>query len=183
MNGILSGLLAAAAGLALTAASTPASACVRHEVGAAGVFGDGAFTYDHAVVPAGSKIRVRAAYTGRHKTSVTLRVSGLLPRRMYGAHAHQSACGPLPAAAGAHFQRVVDPVQPSVDPAYANRRNEIWLDFTTDRNGNGRARSVVNWTFDSSRAASVVIHDHHTATAPGQAGTAGARHGCLSVPF
>ncbi len=108
---------------------------------------------------------------------------GLLPNHEYGAHAHQKACGALATDAGAHFQHVIDPVQPSVDPAYANPRNEIWLDFTTDTRGNGWARSTVRWQFDSRRAGSVVIHDHHTATDPGSAGTAGPRYGCLTVPF
>jgi Cu-Zn family superoxide dismutase len=176
-------IIAGTAGLVLAATPTAASACPDQVVRASGIFGTSAYTYDQAQVPAGARISVRAVYVDQHKTIVTLRVQGLLPNHEYGSHAHQNACGPLATDAGAHFQHVVDPVQPSVDPTYANPRNEIWLDFTTDRRGNGWARSVVRWQFDTRRAGSVVIHDHHTATDPGHAGTAGPRYGCLTVPF
>jgi Cu-Zn family superoxide dismutase len=116
-----------------------------------------------------------------------LRVHGLRPNREYGAHAHKLPCGTAdPLAAGPHFQYVPDPVQPSTDPAYANPDNEIWLDFTTDAEGDASARAVVEWQFPNAageRAQSVIVHDHHTATPPGTAGTAGPRYGCLSVPF
>jgi len=167
----------------MVATPTAASACPDRFVRASGTFGTTAFTYDQAHVPAGATISVYAVYADRTKTIVALEVRGLLPNHEYGAHAHQKACGPLATDAGAHFQHVIDPVQPSVDPLYANPRNEIWLDFTTDTRGNGWARSAVRWQFDSRRAGSVVIHDHHTATDPGSAGTAGPRYGCLTVPF
>lgn len=176
-------IVAGTAGLVLAATPTAAAACPSKVVHAAGTFGTSAFTYDQAHVPAGAKITVNAVYPGRNKTIVTLRVRGLLPNHEYGSHAHQKACGPLATDAGGHYQNVVDPVQPSVDPKYANSRNEIWLDFTTDRRGNGWAYSVVKWQFGARRAGSVVLHDHHTATAPGQAGTAGPRYGCLTVRF
>ncbi|MEV8531254.1 superoxide dismutase family protein [Streptomyces sp. NPDC051211] len=146
-------------------------------------------SYNAAFVPPDSTARVRAHY-GKDgeagKTVVKLRVWGLAPNREYGAHAHKSACGATdPAAAGGHFQHVQDPVQPSTDPAYANADNEIWLDFTTDAQGNATARTVVDWNFPADRRArSVIVHEHHTSTGPaGKAGTAGARYGCLTVPF
>lgn len=74
-------------------------------------------------------------------------------------------------------------MKPSVDPVYANPRNEIWLDFSTDRLGTGFARSTVDWTFGARRAHSVVVHETHTHTNPGHAGTAGARLACLDVAF
>ncbi|QES50411.1 superoxide dismutase [Streptomyces venezuelae] len=138
------------------------------------------------VPPGAATARVRAQYGADGGTVVRLRVWGLAPNRAYGAHAHKSSCGATdPTAAGGHFQHEQDPVQPSTDPAYANAHNEIWLDFTTDEHGNATARAVVDWRFpDDRRAGSVIIHDHHTKTGPtGQAGTAGARHGCLTVPF
>src|SRR4051812_2826208 len=140
--------------------------------------------YDPALVPADARARVTAVYDRKGGTKVTLRVRGLLPNRAYGAHVHTNACGATGAAAGPHFQYVVDPVQPSVDPAYANPENEIWLDFTTDARGNAIGRADVDWQFPSNRRGnSVVIHAEHTHTEPGMAGMAGARVACLTVPF
>jgi len=71
-----------------------------------------------------------------------------------------------------------------VDPAYANPENEIWLDFTTDAEGAASAETTVEWTFPADRrAASVIIHAMPTATAPGEAGTAGDRAACVTVDF
>ncbi|MEV0039171.1 superoxide dismutase family protein [Streptomyces sp. NPDC050804] len=159
-------------------------------------------TYDVTKVPVGSRISVvqqgseKGGGQGREHTgdqagdqaggavtTVRLRVSGLLPDRMYGAHVHTGPCGRAPEAAGPHYQNVEDPVQPSTDPAYANAENEVWLDFTTDAGGHGAAVSRHDWRFRPGGARSVVIHEHHTSTAPGAAGTAGARLACLTVPF
>jgi Cu-Zn family superoxide dismutase len=184
MNSTLRRIAAGVAGIALAAVpATQALACPARVVVATGTVGITAYSYDAVAVPAGATISVRAVETSQSRTVVTLRVRGLAPNRDYGAHAHQRACGPAPTDAGAHFQHVVDPVQPSVDPRYANPRNEIWLDLTTNALGDGSATAVVGWGFDSRRAGSVVLHDHHTATEPGTAGTAGPRLGCLTVPF
>jgi superoxide dismutase, Cu-Zn family len=62
--------------------------------------------------------------------------------------------------------------------------NEIWLDFTTDAAGAGRATSTVPWVFPADRrAASVIIHAMPTSTEPGKAGGAGNRAACLTVGF
>ena len=152
-------------------------------VRAEGVFGvDGeAFTYNTAV-PVGARARVQAIYTGGGQSVVTLHVWGLQPNRHYGAHAHQNPCGALSSDAGAHFQHVIGG---ATDPAFANPDNEIWLDLSTDGDGNGSAQAVVDWQFGvDRRAGSVVIHDRHTTHGvPGSAGTAGPRHGCLTVRF
>jgi Cu-Zn family superoxide dismutase len=140
-----------------------------------------AVTYDPQLVPPEAKIVV-AAVSGRRST-VVLAVAGLLPNRTYGAHVHVRPCGATGAAAGPHYQNVMDPVQPSVDPAYANPSNEVWLDFTTGAHGHGRAVSQVGWGFRPGEANSVVIHEHATSTEPGMAGMAGVRVGCLTVPF
>ncbi len=116
-------------------------------------------------------------------TTVTLSVRGLLPNRAYGAHAHAKPCGPGGDDSGAHFQHMPDPKKPSVDPAFANPDNEIWLDFTTDAHGDATTANTVPWMFTDARAGSVVIHADPTQTAPGKAGTAGARAGCVSVAF
>lgn len=137
-----------------------------------------------SAIPSGATARVQAVYDASGKTHVTLHVWGLQPRTEYGAHAHVNACGLTGSAAGPHFQNTPDPVLPSVNPAYANPRNEIWLDLTTDESGNGVAQTRVPWQFSPGRRAhSVVIHVEHTHTGPTDSGVAGARLACLSVGF
>jgi len=142
-------------------------------------------SYNPTYVPPGSTGRVRGIYTGSGATVVTLHVWGLVPNREYGAHAHKFGCSATdPMAAGGHYQYLVGG---AADPASANPDNEIWLDFTTDSEGDGTAQARVDWQFPNAggdRAQSVIIHDHHTATGPaGSAGTAGPRYGCLTVAF
>ncbi|MET9023205.1 superoxide dismutase [Actinopolymorpha sp. NPDC004070] len=144
--------------------------------------GGDALTYDPALVPVGAHASV-AAYTWPFGTTTVLAVTGLVPRRTYGAHVHVDSCGSAPTDAGPHVQFIEDPVQPSVDPRYANPRNEIWLDFRTDANGVGYAVSTVYWPIASKDAGSVVIHEHRTSRGRGHAGMAGARLACLTVPF
>jgi superoxide dismutase, Cu-Zn family len=141
----------------------------------------GAYAYDTTHVPVGAKALVQSTETGDGRTIVTLHVFGLEPDRDYGAHAHKAACGPLPGDALGHFQYVQGG---ATDPAFANPSNEIWLDLHTDEDGNGAAMTIMNWQFPADRRAqSVVIHDHHTDTEPGTAGTAGPRYGCVTVAF
>jgi Cu-Zn family superoxide dismutase len=142
--------------------------------------GTAAVTYNPALVPFGAKASTLAV-TGTQGTVITFVPTGLLPNREYGAHVHTRPCGASPADAGPHYQNVADPHQPSTDPAFANNRNEIWLDFGTDAYGNGFTLTTVNWGFTDRHAHSVVIHEHHTHTGDGQAGTAGARLACLNV--
>jgi Cu-Zn family superoxide dismutase len=169
--------------------SAPASApspSPEREVEQSGTFQPqpgGAITYDQELVPAGATATVWAR-SGEGSTTVRLAVAGLQPRRTYGAHVHAQACGPRPEDSGPHFQYAVDPVQPSVDPRFANPQNEVWLDLTTDDTGAGTAESTVAWEFpDDRRAGSVVVHAMPTATGPGNAGVAGARAACISVDF
>jgi Cu-Zn family superoxide dismutase len=143
--------------------------------------GDG-LTYDTALVPAGAGITV-VEVARRGRTSAQLDLTGLLPDRTYGAHVHTAPCGPDPDAAGPHYQNRPDPVQPSVDPAYANADNEVWLDFTTDGRGSAHVSARQDWRFRAGAARSLVVHEHATMRRPGEAGTAGARLACLSVPF
>ncbi|MCI2419700.1 superoxide dismutase family protein [Saccharopolyspora sp. K220] len=142
-----------------------------------------AITYDPAQVPPGSGASITSErMDGR--TRVTVGVRGLQPNREYGAHVHTKPCGPTGEDAGPHFQERADPVKPSVDPAYANPQNEVWLDFHTDAQGNGTATAEGNWSFDTRQdAKSFVIHAMGTHTEPGQAGTAGARLACLDATF
>src|SRR5699024_2144072 len=115
-----------------------------------GVFADpaeatNAFTYDTDDVPVGSKAWVTVDEHDS-KTSVTLKVAGLLPDHDYGAHAHQKACGMAPSDSGPHYQNVPDPQatsdDPSSDPQYANPDNEVWMDFTPDIDGEAQVSTT-----------------------------------------
>jgi superoxide dismutase, Cu-Zn family len=162
-------LIAALPGTA--AAEPPRLVAVSGELG----------TYRPDLVPEGARATVLGLPMAG--TTVVLSVRGLVPHRHYGAHVHTKPCGPAPADSGPHYQDQVDPVHPSTDPAYANPDNEIWLDFGTDAHGAAVTSSTVDWAFGERRGASVVIHETHTHTAPGEAGTAGARLACLTVRF
>ncbi|MQA07760.1 MAG: superoxide dismutase [Pseudonocardiaceae bacterium] len=181
-------------GLGLGAAfGIAGSASAAESPGSGFVFAHGTFdeyhpgrtasTYDPALVPVGSKAKVFGVAPPSGGTKVGLAVRGLVPEREYGAHVHTNSCGETGDAAGPHFQNVPDPVQPSTDPAYANPENEVWLDFTTDKHGTGFAKSRVDWQVGDRSAKSVVIHEEHTHTAPGEAGQAGARLACINVDF
>jgi Cu-Zn family superoxide dismutase len=137
--------------------------------------------YNPGLVPVGAGANAFTVSAGG--TFTALAVRGLLPGREYGAHVHAKPCGAAPADSGPHYQHVPDPVQPSTDPGYANPENEIWLDFTTSPAGSAFAVSHVDWTYGDRLPASVVIHETHTHTAPGQAGTAGSRLACLNLAF
>jgi hypothetical protein len=110
---------------------------------------------------------------------------GRRPDRAAGvrrASAHRP-CTEAPASAGPHYQHSADPATPSVDPAYANPRNEVWLDFTTDEAGAAAVASEVRWSFPPGAAArSLIIHAEQTRTGAGVAGTAGPRVACLTLP-
>ncbi len=141
-------------------------------------------SYSPTLVPEGAEGKVHVVYDTTGHTTVVLHVRGLQPDTKYGAHVHANPCGATGAAAGPHFQNVVDPHQPSTDPAYANPRNEIWLDFETNAAGNGVSRAKVDWQFSPDRrAGSIVLHEHHTSTGSTDSGTAGPRLGCLTVAF
>lgn len=193
-------LVVAAVGAALTLAAwsaLPAGASAG-PIEAEGTFAaplnaTTAFTYDVGQVPVGARVVVRAVPTGSHRTVVTLHAWGLLPDETYGAHAHYKACGATGAAAGAHYQNAADPAAAgsettaSVDPAYANPGNEVWLDLVTNEAGNGRAQTVVDWTFRPTAGGgprSVILHLNQTSTGgPVPPGNAGPRLACVTVPF
>ncbi|GAA0230415.1 superoxide dismutase family protein [Cryptosporangium japonicum] len=171
--------------------STPessASTAVKPASATKGTFGPysssaRAVTYDPAVVPPGATAEVTITESDG-ATVVTLTAQGLLADRVYGAHLHTKPCGETGKAAGPHYQHEHDPAAkaspPSVDPSYANPRNEVWLDLTTDAQGAGTSRSTQEWTF-TAKPQSLVIHAKKTETAPGKAGTAGDRVACLTI--
>ncbi len=144
-----------------------------------------AVSYHPAAAPIGAEL---TATIGRSADSTVaeLAVSGLLPNRGYAVHAHTKACGATGDAAGPHFQNRLDPAAtpqaPSTNPDYANPSNEIWLDLHTDVAGAGTSRTTVPFTFTDRAPGSIVVHEAMTtATAPGQAGTAGSRLACLTL--
>lgn len=143
-----------------------------------------AFTYDQKLAPVGSELAIEVESTEDASTFV-LEVSGLRPNRGYAAHAHTDKCGPDGDAAGPHFQHKAAPETGSdTDPKYVNPKNEIWLDLETDAEGNGSATANLPFEItDWARPKSVVVHaDEKTSTAPGEAGVAGDRVACLSLP-
>lgn len=187
---LLSVCLLTAAGVLGSTAAAPAAESDPRITTVSGTFTEpagqqDAYTYDPNLAPVGSGATVAAyGHPALGGTSTTLSVTGLVPNREYGAHAHTKPCGATGDAAGPHFQHVADPVQPSVDPAYANPENEIWLDFTTNGLGSGYAVSEVDWVGTDQRAPkSVIIHEEHTHTHPGEAGEAGERLACINVDF
>ncbi|WP_245737873.1 superoxide dismutase family protein [Streptomyces sparsogenes] len=116
-------------------------------------------------------------------TFVGVWVRGVKAHHTFGVHVHTKPCGTMPDDSGPHYQNTKDPKQPSVNPKYANPRNEVWLDLTTNGHGEGYAKAHVDWRFRDSEARSVVIHEHATATGKGHAGMAGTRVACVKVPF
>ncbi|MBE4738180.1 MULTISPECIES: superoxide dismutase family protein [Streptomyces] len=142
-----------------------------------------AVTYDTALVPVAGRVQVKEELRRDGGTRIELRLRDLAANRAYGAHVHTKPCGELPADAGPHYQDELDPKQPSVDPAYANPENEVWLDVRTNEDGSARSIAAVDWRFRDGGARSVVLHTAATSTHAGHAGTAGARLACVNVPF
>jgi Cu-Zn family superoxide dismutase len=185
-------VIAGACLVALCAVAGPASAAGSHNIMTKGTVraagsGSSTVTYDPEVVPTGAELSAEISDAGDGTTTVTLAAQGLLPDRGYAAHAHVNPCGATGADAGPHFQNTVDPAAtpdaPSTDPAYANPKNEVWLDLHTDGNGDGQATTVLPFVFGTRAPRSVVIHDAEaTATDAGQAGTAGMRAACITLP-
>lgn len=184
------GLTALAAFLAACSETTPASTPpasappVSRADGSFAAWAEGnvATTYNPDLVPVGASAEATVTVRG-DRTETKLMVHGLVPNRSYGAHAHVKPCGADGAAAGPHYQDRIDPVTPSVDPAYANAKNEIWLDFLTDAQGDASAESSVDWKVKGGEAQSITLHENHTMTEAGKAGTAGTRLACIDVDF
>jgi Cu/Zn superoxide dismutase len=91
--------------------------------------------------------RAQMVRTADGKTIVSVHVAGLAPNTTYGAHVHQQACAV--GDADGHYR--FDPAGPAAPP------NEIWPGFTTDADGVGNGRAVVDGTAGPT-AVSVVIH-------------------------
>ncbi|GIE97050.1 superoxide dismutase family protein [Paractinoplanes rishiriensis] len=141
-----------------------------------------AITYDPAVVPPGATATLTITDLP-YGTEVRLQAGGLIPSRAYGAHLHTKPCTGIPDEAGPHYQHHQDPKPPSVNPIYANPKNEVWLDFTADGTGVGAALSMHGWDFPPSNPPrALILHAEQTQTGPGEAGKAGSRAACLTLP-
>lgn len=70
---------------------------------------------------------------------------------------------------------------PSAGASYANPQNEVWLDVTTRADGRGSSVATHPWAF-APPPRSLVIHATTTKTGPADAGDAGARVACLTLP-
>ncbi|MFD5466831.1 superoxide dismutase family protein [Kitasatospora sp. NPDC127059] len=136
-----------------------------------------AISYADDLVPYGSHARIVTDRSEPGRTVLTLTVAGLAPDHEFPAHLHTGDCGADPAASGPHYQDVVDPVQPSTDPAYANDRNELRLVLRTDGQGRGTATAVVDWQPRPGEARSLVLH----AGTPAGPHAAGDRVGCVKL--
>jgi Cu-Zn family superoxide dismutase len=176
-------LIAAVGGTALAAAALGAFATASYAGGAKVVAVHGPLTayadpYSNGTANStdGGTAGVHAVATPSGKTIVTLHVEGLAPNREYGSHVHKLVCDDN--KAGGHYQHVPSPTTPT-DPAYANPENEVWLDFTTNAAGRGSAQAVVDFVIRTGDAKAVMVHDHHTHSG----GVAGAKLGCIDVPF
>ncbi|RVX44035.1 Cu-Zn family superoxide dismutase [Nonomuraea polychroma] len=131
-----------------------------------------AIVYDRKLAPKGARASVTAESSGG-QTRTSLVVEGFLPNRAYGAHLHANACGKKPDESGPHYQHQ----QGKIDPV-----SEVWLGFTTDGEGAGRASSRNPWSFDPDRLPrSLVIHAKPTITSGPQVGQAGDRVACLTL--
>ena len=168
---------------AASAALEPSRPTVVQGMFAAYTPGATAVTYDPKLVPPGSEAHLSIAAVA-DSTTVTLRVSGLVPNHDYGVHLHTMPCGADAAMAGPHYQHQPDPAAsaspPSTNPAYDNPQNEVWLDLRTNVQGIGHSRSTQPWRF-STPARSMVIHAKRTQAADGMAGMAGTRLACLTL--
>jgi len=155
------------------AAPSSASAELVH---AAGTFTSTGPTYTYSPdtvssadrVPSGATAEVRVVATAAGTTVATLQVRGFPANRTYGVHAHIGPCGILSGTSLGHYQNVV-----GTGSSYVNDENELWLGFTANEAGNGRAQSVVDWQFRPGGAQSITFHY----------GAANVRVACMPVAF
>lgn len=126
------------------------------------------YSPDRGLLPAGAAARVHYVGTGDGRTRVRLHVTGLAPGHTYGAHAHVLPCGE--AQGGGHYRHDGN----GIDPA-----NEIWLDVSTNADGNGHTTAEQNWPIARGHGPKSVII-HAAATDP-QTGLAGAKLACVDV--
>jgi hypothetical protein len=82
-------------------------------------------------------------------TDATIEVANLIANTAYPIHVHDLSCAL--SSGGAHYK-----IDPQI--ATAEQTNEIWLNLTTDVNGNGNQQASVAH-LARAEAGSIVIHD------------------------
>ena len=104
---------------------------------------------------------------------VTLHVRGVEAPAgtTFGAHVHQSPCGPVATDAGPHYQHA------GLSSDVPLELREVWLDVTVNAAGNGHSAATRTWQVDGSTPRSVILHA--LPTAPD--GTAGPRLACIDL--
>jgi Cu-Zn family superoxide dismutase len=108
---------------------------------------------------------------------IELNVAGFPATRPFGSHLHKLACDD-DLKAGGHYQNMPVPMGGStMDPVYANNKNEAWLDFTTDAAGNGQTILTVDWIPRSGEAKAIIFHDMPS----GIGGASGPKLACLPI--
>lgn len=127
-------------------------------------------TFVHDAAYAGVRTQVHSWARG-DGTDLRLMVRGLPANRPFGAHVHVAPCGSDPLASGGHYQH---------GSAATLAGREVWLDVTTNADGEGVAKAHIPWLIAAGTAGSVVIHANPTNTTTG---AAGARLVCTTVPF
>lgn len=171
-----------------------------------------AVTYDQGLVPAGAVATVSIAQTssgsrvwftvagllpnrgyGVHLHTNPCGATGEAAGPHYRHHHQQPAPNPpsppgtapgpgSPSAPAAKESPQVSAASvPAANPSDANPQNEVWLDITTRADGRASAVATHPWTFDPPPR-SLVIHAAPTKTGPSDAGDAGARVACLTLP-
>ena len=146
--------------------------------------GGPAMTYAPATAPEGAQVALEVV-PGDGSTTATFRVTGMLPDRGYAVHAHVRRAG-RPATTPARTSRTAStrprprrPRRPT--PPTPTRRTRSGWTCAPTATAPGRRRATVPFAFPDRAPASVVVHEKEmTATAPGQAGTAGGRLACLT---
>ncbi len=176
---------AAAMAVVLATAGTAAAAgqgdLLLYDAGRFAPVGEGgaavpkAVTHDEELVPAGSVIHVAQAVRGGAQ-HIEIAALGLRPGHTYGTHVHTEPCGADPADSGDHYQH---------EPGVVDAQNEVWLDFTVDANGVGKAEAHKNWLFRPGGAGSVVLHERATSEGHDEhpPGDAGGRAACFTFAF
>ena len=115
--------------------------------------------------------------TSSDSSRVVLAVKGIDPTlagNRYGAHLHIGPCVAGNAAAAMGHYNVS-----TADPVVISAQTEVWLDFTVDTDGEGRAVARVPFV-PVAAARSVVVHALQTAPVTG---IAGPRLACLPVEW
>lgn len=172
------GWVGAAVAIGIVAGAAPAGAD-----GAIVARADGSLTANSAFVAnatdsvnpaigANASVHVVVNHGAGGKTLVNLHVDGLPADRSFGAHLHRDSCATN--FGGPHYQ-APDPTVPVA--ANADADHEVWLDFTTNAQGRGRALAAVPFEVQSGARAVVIHQAAHTMTG----GTAGPRLACIDV--